>query len=105
MRNEQSGVCVVNSKNTPKTADFRVQEVVMDTIWAFLQDETNRTVLAWIGGGVVVVVGGLWAAFKFLVAKEKPKHASPTVSVAPGGVGAGRDIRNSKIDTRGGSKR
>jgi hypothetical protein len=77
----------------------------MGSIWAFLQDEANRTVVAWIGGGVVVVVGGLWAAFKFVVSKQEPKPASsPTVSVAPGGVGAGRDIRNSKIDTRGGSK-
>jgi hypothetical protein len=77
----------------------------MSSIWTFLQDEAHRTVLAWIGGGVVVVVGGLWAAFKFFVSKEKPKPASPTVSVAPGGVGAGRDIRNSKVDTRGGSRR
>jgi hypothetical protein len=73
----------------------------MGSIWAFLQDEANRTVLAWIGGGVVVAVGGFWAAFKFFASKQKPKPPSPpTVSVAPGGVGAGRDIRNSKIDTR-----
>jgi hypothetical protein len=69
-------------------------------------DESNRTVLAWIGGGFVVVVGGAWAGFKFFFSKQEPKVPSPpTVSVTGGGVGAGRDIRNSEIDTRGGSKR
>jgi hypothetical protein len=123
----------------------------MDSIWAFLQDEANRTVLAWIGGGVVVVVGGLWAAFKFFVSKQKPKPASSqpcqwplavwgragtsvtvrstpgadrsareaesvnwllrtlfgwirtdAVNVHRGGVGAGRDIRDSTIQIQHG---
>jgi hypothetical protein len=69
------------------------------SIWAFVQDEANRTVLAWIGGGVVVVVGGVWVVFKFFVDRK------PTASATGGGVAAGRDINNSKIDTGGGSKR
>jgi hypothetical protein len=82
---------------------FQLEEITMGGIWAFLQDEANRTVLGWIGGGIVVVVGGLWTAFKFF---SKPKApSSQTVSATDGGVVAGRDIRNSKIDTRGGSKR
>jgi hypothetical protein len=80
-------------------------EVSMGSIWAFLQDESNRTVLGWIGGGIVVVLGGLWTAYKFFSSKQKPKTPSPpTVSATRGGVAAGRDIGNSKIDTRGGSK-
>ena len=78
---------------------------MLASIWAFLQDESNRPVLGWIGGGIVVVVGGIWAAFKFFVAEKKKKPPAPTVSATNGGVAAGRDIRDSKIDTRGGAKR
>jgi hypothetical protein len=68
-------------------------------LWSFLQDADNRTVLGWLGGGSVVVVGACWAAFKFLFQKEavKPPQA-PTVSATCGSVAAGRDIRESKID-------
>jgi hypothetical protein len=63
-------------------------------IWAFLQDPANRAVLGWIGGGLVVVVGGLWAAIRFFFSKR------PNVSAANGSVAAGRDIRNAEINTR-----
>jgi len=60
----------------------------------------------WIGGGIVAVIGGLWAAFKFFTTKEKPKaQAGPTVSASNGGVAAGHDIRNTQVNARGGSKR
>ena len=77
------------------------------SVWAFMQDPHNQAVLSWIGGGIAAVVGGLWAAFKFFfTSKEKPKaEAGTTVSASNGGVAAGRDIRNSKINARGGSKR
>jgi hypothetical protein len=74
--------------------------------WSFLLDENNRTVLAWVGGGIVVVVGAIWAVLKFFVserAKEGP--SAPTVKADQGGVAAGRDIRDSEIDTRGGGRR
>ena len=32
----------------------------MTRFWDFLQDENNRAVLSWIGGGIVVIVG--WGA-------------------------------------------
>jgi len=71
---------------------------MLANILAFLQDPGNRAVLGWIGGGIVVVIGGLWAAFKFFFKK-------PTVSASNGGVAAGRDICDTAINTRGGSKR
>ena len=43
------------------------------SIWAFVQDPGNRAVLGWISGGIVVVIGGFRAAFKFFFSKEKPK--------------------------------
>jgi hypothetical protein len=78
---------------------------MLASIWAFLQDGSNQAVLGWIGGGAVVVVGGIWAVFKFFVAETKKSPPAPTVSATNGGVAAGRDIRDSKIDTRGGSGR
>jgi hypothetical protein len=74
--------------------------------WSFLQDENNRVVLAWMGGGIVVVAGGIWAVLKFILSKQKKESArAPTVSASQGGVAAGRDIRNTEIDTRGGGRR
>jgi hypothetical protein len=72
---------------------------MMDSIWSFLQDANNRTVLGWLGGGSVVVVGACWAVFKFVFQKEAAKSPrAPTVSGTRGSVAAGRDIRESKID-------
>ncbi len=74
--------------------------------WQFLRDESNRAVLGWIGTGIVVFVGALWAAFKFFLSDRKPKDPSPSIVSASGGsVAAGRDIRDSKIDTHHGPKR
>ena len=72
---------------------------MFDRIWEALQDPANRAVLEWIGGGIVVIVSGGWAVFKFVVPKK------PTVSASNGGVAAGRDIRDSKINTDSRTKR
>ena len=79
----------------------------MGGIWSFLQDTTNQQVLTWIGGGLVVVVGGLWAAFTFFFPKKSESSSAPSRSVTAdrGGIAAGGDIINNKIDTRGGTKR
>ena len=74
---------------------------MLANILAFLHDPANRAVLSWIGGEIVVVSGGFWAAFKFFFSEKK----EPTVSATNGGVAAGRDIRGTKINTRSGSKR
>ena len=41
-------------------------------IWQFLQDEKNQRMLTLIGGGLVVVVGGLWTAFVYFF--SAPEH-------------------------------
>jgi hypothetical protein len=71
-----------------------------------------------IGVIIIFILAGMAAYFSELVQRERvqreqsqhdeliPKAASSsTVSATGGGVAAGRDIRNSQIDTRGGSKR
>jgi hypothetical protein len=76
-----------------------------------------------IGVIIIFVLAGIAAYFSERVQRERVKReqvqreqlqhderipktsSSSTVSATGGGVAAGRDIRNSQIDTRGGSKR
>ena len=44
----------------------------MSSIWAFLKRKGNREILAWLGGGTVVVVGALWTAIVFFSDHKKP---------------------------------
>jgi len=74
---------------------------MLTDIWSFLQDENNRDVLTWIGGGIVVVVGAVWTVLKFVLSKRRGESApAPTMTATRGGIAAGRDIRNTKLDTR-----
>jgi hypothetical protein len=71
---------------------------MLNTIWSFIQDDQNRTVLAWIGAGVAAAAG---IVLKFVLARRNDKSASvPTVSASSGGVAAGRDIRDSSVRTK-----
>jgi hypothetical protein len=72
---------------------------MIGSFWSFLLDENNRAILAWLGSGLVVVVGALWTVFKFVFRRPtvKPEPA-PTILATHGSIVAGRDIRDSKID-------
>lgn len=59
-------------------------------MWDWLKDPENRNVLAWLGSGLVVLAGGLWAVFTYLHPAESGS-SSPSVQVEQG-VGAGGDI-------------
>jgi hypothetical protein len=79
---------------------------MITTVWSFMQDENNRAVISWIGGGAVAVAGATWAIFKFLVSKRtEGSPSTTTVTASHGGIAAGRDIHGNKIDMRGGAKR
>lgn len=70
----------------------------MDAIWAFLKEPANRDVLTWIGGGLVVVVGGIWAVIKFMsgggggAGKPPPGRGGNTVTAINHSTAAGRDV-------------
>ena len=72
-------------------------------MWSFLTDPQNQQTLSWLGGGLAVVCGGLWAVLRFLLDRKRrgPAQASdaPSVLADRGGIAAGRDVR---IDRRSG---
>jgi hypothetical protein len=78
---------------------------MLEDSWAFLKDPANRTVLAWIGGGIVAVAGGLWTVIRFFAGREG--GSSPSVSADKSSVAIGRDATNSRINvnTRDTAKR
>lgn len=63
----------------------------METLWAFLSDPNHQKTLSWLGGGLVVACGGLWALIKFWRQKRDTK-SGPSISADRGGIAAGRDV-------------
>ena len=70
-------------------------------VWNFLSNDKNRAVLGWIGGGVVVVIGALWAAFVYFVPPSKPVPPPASVEASRGGVAIGGNVTGSTITTGG----
>jgi hypothetical protein len=50
----------------------------MNSFWQFLRDKRNQQVLGWLGGGLVVVVTGLWVVIVHLF--PPPKSSETKVS-------------------------
>jgi hypothetical protein len=73
----------------------------MNTLWRFLCDKRNQQVLGWLGGGLVVVTTGLWAAFVYFFPPGKSPEAKslepPSVQANCGGIAIGRDVTGSTI--------
>ncbi len=76
---------------------------MLEAIWEFVKDPSNRDALKWIGGGVVGAIGGLWAVITFF-AKNGEGGPTRNVKADRGGVAAGRDISGSTITTGDGSR-
>jgi hypothetical protein len=75
---------------------------MLSAIWDFVSDASNRTVLGWIGGAIVVVAGGIWAVIKFLAKLGDLKPPKPGISADHRSMAAGRDIN---INARDNSQR
>ena len=72
---------------------------MLNELWTWLRDPANQQTLGWIGGGLVVVIGGVWAVVKFFAKKEGDGGPPPSVRADRGGVAAGGSISNSPINT------
>jgi len=53
-----------------------------DGLWGFLRDKSNQQVLGWLGGGLVVAVTGLWAAFVYFFPPGKSSEAKAPAPTA-----------------------
>lgn len=73
--------------------------MALSLVWKFLGKDKNRAVLGWLGAGVVVVIGALWAAFVYFVPASKP--GSPGVEANCGSVAAGGNVIGTTITATG----
>jgi hypothetical protein len=87
----------------PNTHAAQSDLKVTHGLWEFLRDKNNQQVLGWLGGGLVVVATGLWAAFVYLFPPGKspeaksPELTPPSVQANCGGIAIGRDVSGSTI--------
>jgi TIR domain-containing protein len=78
-----------------------------DGLWGFLRDKGNQQVLGWLGGGLVVVATGLWAAFVYFFPPGKsPEAKSPEPTPASiqancGAIAIGGGVTGSTITAGG----
>jgi hypothetical protein len=60
----------------------------MGSLWAFLRKPSNQRLLSWLGGGVVVIAGGIWAVVTYVW----PPHEAPTAVCANQGIVIGGSV-------------
>ena len=65
---------------------------------SFLDSNEKRERLAFLGGGLVVVIAGLWTAFVYFYPPKSAVVSSGTnVSATSGGVAVGGNVTNSTV--------
>lgn len=69
----------------------------MSDWWNWLLDEQNRTVLAFLGGGLVALVGGIWKVVQWR-SESRSKKVEPSSLSLTNSAYAGRDFKNSPIN-------
>lgn len=47
-------------------------------LWAFIFDSDNQETIEWLGGGLLVIVAGLWTAFTYFRGNKKPAPKEPS---------------------------
>lgn len=56
---------------------------MMDALWAFLGEESNQKILAWLGGGLVTAAGGVWAVIQLVWSPKKLEPGKPSEQPKP----------------------
>jgi len=65
---------------------------MLNRLWQFIRDDTNRTILSWLGGGAVFVITGAWALFIFFHNDKRPiPSPAPVVEHSGPGITSGHD--------------
>jgi TIR domain len=91
-----------NASDFPTKTDVAQSQLKgPDGLWGFVRDKRNQQVLGWLGGGLVVLATGLWAAFVYFSPPVKeaksPEPTPPSVQANCGGIAIGRDVTGSTI--------
>ena len=67
---------------------------------SLIDSKEKRERLAFLGGGLVVIIGGLWGAFVYLYPPKSDRvSGGTTVSATSGGVAVGGSITDSTLTT------
>jgi TIR domain len=92
---DQSGAPEVrNTRGSGPSSDTDAQGRL--GFWRFLRNKRNQQVLGWLGGGLVVVATGAWAAIVYFLPLDKTRAPS-TVQADCGGVAIGGNVTGSTI--------
>ncbi|WP_375413533.1 hypothetical protein [uncultured Bradyrhizobium sp.] len=67
-------------------------------IWKFIGSEKNRKILSWAGGGIAVIIGGLFAWYTSTHSPAKDLSRE-SINVGAGGVGINGSVTNSPVTT------
>ena len=67
------------------------------SFWSFLKAEENQKLLGWIGGGLVVLAGGLWAVFVHFYPAPEAKPPQKQIEAECGSVAIGGDVSGATI--------
>ena len=74
----------------------------MRSLWSFLANPKNQKTLSWLGGGLVVAAGGIWAVFTYIwPAHDASQDAAKIVCAQQGSVAAGRDASGNTVNYNG----
>ena len=66
----------------------------MSSVWSFITKPTNRQILSWIGGGLVIVATGTWAVVTYV---WPPPHDGAKTVCAQQGVVFGGNVSGSRV--------
>jgi hypothetical protein len=74
----------------------------MGGLWKFIRLKSNRERIAWLGGGAVVVVAGLWTAFVYFFPLKKGEDGGGThITANCGSVALGGSVSGATINAGG----
>jgi hypothetical protein len=87
-----------STKGEPEKASAESERSqVVNPIWGFLRERPNREVIAWIGGGLVVLAAGLWTVFVYIFPPKHEDGAPSTAQANCGGVAIGGNVSGTTI--------
>ncbi len=67
----------------------------MSGLWSFLGAKENREIIGWLGGGIAIVIVGLWTAFVYLSPPKGDRGGgSGNCSISSGGIASGGNTVN-----------